>query len=413
MSATAYFQRKWVIDRLHEGPLGIYIDSYADRLIAEGHCYQSGGRCLRVIGDFSAWMANNCYVVTDVNEETVARYERFRVKHRHPFLSDHAALVRMLSVLREIGVIEPASANSLGKLEQIEHDFEQYLMQSRELAQVSIIRHRTALRKFLREYCSEGVSSFPTLTGKEVTRFLVQHARDQSPSSARSLCWTLRSFFRYLLHEGHTTCDLSSAVPSIRSWRHTALPDRLSNEQVQTVLDCCDKSNTTTGLRDYAVLVLLSRLGLRANECALLMLDDIDWYSKRLMIRGKGSVLAFLPLISDVGTALAEYLQCARPVTDSRYLFVRALAPHTGFACSGAISRIATSALARAGLPLQYSGAHIFRHSLATNMLSAGASLSEIGQVLRHQNLDTTRLYAKVDCDALSSLALPWPGDLQ
>ena len=412
MSATAFFQRKWVIDRLHKGPLGIYIDSYADRLIAEGHCYQSGGRCLRVVGDFSAWMANERTGMNDLNEETVLRYERFRAKHRHPFLSDHAALVRMLSVLREIGAIEAATPNVLGTLEQIEHDFEQYLIQNRELAQASIIRHRTPLRKFLREYCSAGISSFSTLTGKDVTRFLVQRAHDQSPSSARNLCWTLRSFFRYLLHEGHTTRDLSSAVPSIRSWRDAALPDRLSKEQIQTVLDCCDKSSVA-GLRDYAVLVLLSRLGLRANECVLLMLDDIDWHSRRLMIRGKGGVLAYLPLISDVGVALAEYLQHARPVTDSRYLFVRVLAPHSGFSASAAISRIATSALVRAGLPLRYSGAHIFRHSLATNMLGAGASLSEIGQVLRHKNQDTTRLYAKVDIDALSSLALPWPEDLQ
>ncbi len=412
MSTTSFFQRKRVIDRLRKGPLGVYIDNYADRLIAEGHCYQSGARCLPVVGDFSAWMANKHHDVTDVNETMIVRYERFRARYRHPFLSDHAALVRLLLLLREIGVIEPATPNLLGTLEQIEYDFEQYLLQDRELAQVSVIRHRTSLRKFLREYCSAGVSSFPTLTGKDVTRFLVQHAHDQSPSSAKNLCWTLRSFFRYLLHQGHTTCDLSSVVPSIRSWRMTALPKRLSIEQIQTVLDCCNKCSAI-GLRDYAVLVLLSRLGLRANEVTLLMLDDIDWHSGRLVVRGKGHVLDHLPLISDAGIALADYLQHARPATDSRHLFVRAIAPHSGFATSAAISAIATTALARAGLHLRYRGAHIFRHSLATNMLGAGASLSEIGQVLRHKNYDTTRLYAKVDIDALSSLVLPWPGGVQ
>ena len=305
--------------------------------------------------------------------------------------------------------IAPTIAISLEPLEQIEHEFEQYLRQDRGLMDVSIIRHRTPLRKFLNQCCSTGVSSFTTLTGQDITQFLVQHAHDQSPSSAKNMCWTLRAFARYLVYRGYTTCDLSSAVPSIRSWKLTALPERLSPEQIETVLDSCDRKSAI-GLRDYAVLVLLSRLGLRANEVALLSLDDINWHSGSLTIQGKGQSLVSMPLLSEVGTAISDYLQNARPKTDSRSVFVRTLAPHTRFASSAAVSMIATSALTRTGLDLRRAGAHVFRHSLATNLLQSGASLSEIGQVLRHKDHDTTRIYAKVDLDALCALAMPWPG---
>jgi site-specific recombinase XerD len=161
------------------------------------------------------------------------------------------------------------------------------------------------------------------------------------------------------------------------------------------------------------VLLLLARLGLRANEIATLTLDDIDWCSGHLTVRGKGRRYASLPLLSEVGTALADYLKHGRPHTDNRRVFVRSLAPHVGFASSSGISLIAASALTRAGLDVRRKGTHIFRHSLATHLLRAGASLSEIGQVLRHQDHDTTRIYAKVDIDALSKLGLPWPGGVR
>lgn len=380
--------------------------------MAEGHTYQSGARCVRVVGDYSAWLFSNFYGLTDVNEASVKQYEAFRIKHRHPFCSDHAALVRLLVVLRKNDVIAPAIALSLEPLEKIERDFERYLRQDRGLCEVSIIRHRTPLRKFLNQCCSAGISSITTLTGKDITQFLVQHSHDQSPSSAKNMCWTLRAFSRYLVYRGHTTVDLSSAVPSIRTWKLTALPERLSPEQIEAVLDSCDR-NSAMGLRDYAVLVLLSRLGLRANEVALLKLDDIHWHAGSIIIHGKGRTVATMPLLSEVGAAISDYLQNARPKTDSRFVFVRILAPHSQFASSAAISMIATSALTRAGLDLRRAGSHIFRHSLATNLLQAGSSLSEIGQVLRHKDHDTSRVYAKVDLDGLSALALPWPGAKQ
>jgi len=161
------------------------------------------------------------------------------------------------------------------------------------------------------------------------------------------------------------------------------------------------------------VLLLLARLGLRAKEIATLTLDDVDWHSGRLNIQGKGRQRACMPLLSEVGIALADYLQQARPRSDSRRVFLRTLAPHIGFASPAGISMIAVSALTRAGLDVRRKGTHIFRHSLATQLLHSGGSLTEIGQVLRHQNHDTTRIYAKVDIGALRKLGLAWPGGVQ
>lgn len=412
MTVTTYFRYPKTIRRLHEGPLGTYIDFYAEQLIAEGHCLQSGGRCIRVVGQFSLWLAGKHLDVGDVNEQTVDQYQRFRAKYRKSFLSELPALKRLLNVLRRIDAISPAATKAITPLEQIEQDFEHFLLHERGLCQVSVIRHRTPLRKFLQEYCAQGVASFSRLTSADITQFVVRHAHDQSPRSGHCMCWTIRAFTRYLLFREYVATDLSTAVPSIRTWRFSTLPEHLSTAQVQQVLDGCDRSSSI-GKRDYAVLLLLARLGLRANEVAMLRLVDIDWHTSRLMVRGKGRQNDWLPLLDEVGAAFADYLQHGRPPTTSGRVFVRSLAPHTQFASSAGISELARAALRRAGLDVRHQGAHLFRHSLATRMLRKGASLSEIGQVLRHQDHDTTRLYAKVDIDALRKLGLSWPGGAQ
>ena len=412
MTTTAYFKNSKVLRRLREGPLGVHIDVYAARLLREGHCYQSGARCIRVVGDFSRWLARKRLSIDDVDERTVERYQRFRARCRHPFLSDRPALYRLLTVLRELDVISPQPPTISGPLEQIEHDFGRYLSQERGLSRVTVIRHLPPLRKFLREYCAEGSASFSKLTGTDIIRFVERHAHDQSPRSAQYMCWTLRAFTRYLLYRGHIAVDLATVVPSVRTWRFGALPEYLSPNQVQQVLNSCDR-RSSVGKRDYAVLILLARLGLRANEITTLTLDDIDWHSSCLTVQGKGRRRASLPLLAEVGTALAKYLEHGRPRTNSRRVFIRSLAPHIGFASSSGISMIAASALTRAGLDVRRKGTHIFRHSLATQLLRAGASLTEIGQVLRHQDHDTTRIYAKVDIDVLRTLGLPWPGGVR
>ncbi len=409
MTTTAYFENTKVLHRLHEGPLGIYIDLYAERLVREGHCYQSGARCIRIVSDFSLWLVGKCLSINDVDERSIEQYLRFRAQHLKPFFSDRPALYRLLAVLREGDVIASPPLIQPGPFEKIEIDFGNYLSQERGLSRLTVIRHLPPLRKFLYEHCPEGAASFSKLTGRDITDFIERHAHDQSPRSGKSMCWTLRAFTRYLQYRGYIIANLATSVPSIRTWKFSSLPEFLLPEQIQQVLDSCDRSSAI-GKRDYAVLMLLARLGLRAKEIATLTLNDIDWYSSRLIIQGKGRRQDSLPLIPEVGSTLADYLEHGRPNTDSRRVFVRSLAPHIGLASSSGISMIAASAMIRAGVNVRRKGTHIFRHSLATQLLRAGATLTEIGRVLRHQNHDTTRIYAKVDINALRSLGYQWPG---
>jgi site-specific recombinase XerD len=227
------------------------------------------------------------------------------------------------------------------------------------------------------------------------------------------MCWTVRAFTRYLQYKGWISTDLAASVPSTRQWRLQALPGYLTPDQVKQVLDRIDRRDPS-GRRDYAVLLLLARLGLRANEIATMALDDIDWQTGQITIRGKGRRRVQMPLPAEVGAAIADYLQNGRPTSGtSRRVFLRELAPHIGFASASNVSAIAKSALVRAGIRVPRLGSHLFRHSLATHLLRAGASLTDIGQVLRHQTEDATRIYAKVDIAALRAIGLRWPGGVQ
>ncbi|HMB37322.1 MAG TPA: site-specific integrase, partial [Methylomirabilota bacterium] len=218
---------------------------------------------------------------------------------------------------------------------------------------------------------------------------------------AHVMCWSLRAFFRYLHHQGLIRAPLAGCVPSIRRWKLANLPTYLTAEQVQKVLDSYDRA-TTTGRRNYAILMMLAKLGMRANEIATLTLDDIDWRSGDMCVRVKGGQRTRMPIPPDVGAAVVTYLRHARPKSSCRRLFLRTSAPHVGFSHPSAITTIAKTALAHSSVRgFAHQGAHIFRHSLATELLRSGATLSEIGQLLGHQGHDTTRIYAKVDIDTL------------
>jgi len=406
MSITEHGRRTEGPQRLDEGQLGAHLRLYAERLLEEGYCRAGVSRDLRITSDFSHWLSDEGLGLHELDERTVERYQR----HRHPSPSDARALRRLLRMLRDIQAIAPLPRAVLDPLEQIEEDFYRYLAQQCGLAHVSVIRHKPVLRQFLGEQRAEGRRSLSRLTAVDVTRFVESHAHDQSPKSAQSMCWSLRSFLRYLLFRGEIFVDLAGSVPAVRTWKLTSIPQYLRPRQIQQVLATCDR-RSPIGRRNYAILLLLSRLGLRANEVRLLALEDIDWGAPQLVVQGKGGQRAPLPLPGAVGAAIADYLRYGRPRSGDRRVFLRHVAPHRGFTTSRAISTLAETALGRAGFQgLPRKGAHLFRHSLATQMLRAGASLREIGQVLRHRKQDATRIYAKVDIGALRTLALPWPG---
>ena len=219
----------------------------------------------------------------------------------------------------------------------------------------------------------------------------------------------LRGFFRFLRFRGEINSDLAAAVPTVADWRLSGLPKYLEPEKVERLLQNCDQS-TAIGQRDYAILLILARLGLRAGEIVAMTLDDIDWEAGVITIRGKGSRRDQLPIPQDVGEAFVAYLRYGRPQCATRRVFIRARAPRIGFSGSAAIDDIVRRALARAELNPIHKGAHLLRHSLATKMLHRGVRLAEISEILRHSSPTTTEIYAKVDLAALNKLAQPWPG---
>ena len=409
MTTATFIKKPKRLRRLREGPLGIHMDLFSARLLREGHSQQSAWRNIKVVGDFSRWLARKGIAAKGIDEDTVDLYMRFRVRYRHSYMWDRPALNRLLAVLRDAEVIAPKRRVYPSPREQIVEDFRHYLSQCGGYGARTIISHLPTLRRFLLECCPEGTSSFPKIVAADISGFVVRHAPDQSTRSTQRACWTLRAFLRYLRYKGLTSTDLSAAVPSVRTWRFSSLPQYLSPAQVQKVLNAVDRT-APLGRRDYAILLLLARLGLRASEVATLCLEDIDWHSGQLTIRGKGRQRARMPLPTDVGAAIASYLRCSRPQSESRRVFLREWAPHIGFSSGTNVTAIACSALTRAGVEAPRKGAHVFRHSLATQLLRAGASLTEIGQLLRHRSHDSTRIYAKVDVGALRALAMRWPG---
>ncbi|GAM07683.1 integrase/recombinase [Novosphingobium sp. MBES04] len=318
-----------------------------------------------------------------------------------------------MSILRDANVIAPRPTPPHDPREDILQAYSLYMERKRGLAPSSIASHMWFLRPFLQELGIATNADVARLSGRDLARYVERHAGDSGATTARIMCSRLRVFLRYLHCEGFVAADLTGAIPSIRRTSNERLPSFMPIEKVQRVLDGCDQS-TATGRRDYAILMLLARLGLRACEVARLSLDDFDWRAGQFTVRGKGRKTATMPLPPDVGTAITSYLQHGRPQSDSRQLFLLAVAPYTGFKGAGGIQTVARSAIVRAGITgLARRGSHAFRHSLATGLLRSGATLTEIGQLLRHAQQDTTRIYAKVDFDSLRPLGLPWLGGQQ
>jgi site-specific recombinase XerD len=413
MDTEEYLVRSRLFRRLKIGSHGRLVERYAARLVEDGLARQGTWRCLSLIGDLLSWMTSSRFDLANLDERTIECYLRCRAGKRSIQPGDRAALKRLLSVLRDASTIAPAAPPPITPQDQIFEEFGNYLRRERGLAPKSIIRHLPTIRQFLGEVCPAGASDLGKISQEDVIRYIERHAQDWSAASGKAMCWSLRAFLRYLHYRGLNPLALAGCVPSIRRWKLASLPTYLSAAQVQKVLDGCDRT-TALGRRDYAILMMLAKLGLRADEVVTLTLDDIDWRSGEMLVRAKGRQRARMPMPPDVGAAVVAYLRDGRPTSSCRRLFLRTLAPKLGFASGCAITMIAKIALERAGIRgYAHQGAHIFRHSLATELLRSGATLSEIGQLLRHESQDTTRIYAKVDVDALRTLSLPWPGGVQ
>jgi len=276
-------------------------------------------------------------------------------------------------------------------------------------------RNKIGLDVAIARYVAEVSRWLPTLGAAydavAIRNVVLSQGPSRSRSSVRLTATVLRSYLRFLVARGDCRPELYHAVPSVARRHLAPLPRYASAATIERIIASCEAAATPVRLRDRAIILLLARLGLRAGDIRRLRLDDIDWSNALIYVHGKGRRAASLPLPQDAGDAVLAYIEHGRPIAAQEYLFLRVLAPHTPLASSAEIAGIVSRVLARGGITGVPTGAHMFRHSLATAMLRAGASLESVGTVLRHRSPGTTAIYAKVDIPMLMRVAQPWPGD--
>jgi site-specific recombinase XerD len=390
------------------GPLEGFAAGFAVELRAVGYRRVPVVFQLQLMAHASRWLEGEGLLAGALTSEVV---ERFLAARRAAGYANHVtarAMAPLVGYLRGLGVAPPPSGRvPVGAVEVLLAEYREYLAVERGLTADTIEGYVLAVRSFL-EGRDTGADELELsgLTAADVIGFVVARCPTQSRGAAKMTVTALRSLLGFLHLRGMVGESLVGAVPSTAAWRLSGLPRALEPEQVDALLGSCDRESSS-GQRDFAILTMLSRLGVRAGEVAALMLEDVDWRAGELVIVGKGRRSERLPLPVDVGEAIVAYLQAGRPVTaQDRCLFVRVRAPHHGLT-TGGVTQVVVSAARRAGLGQIH--AHRLRHSAATRMLRAGAGLEEIGQVLRHRAVLTTAIYAKVDRDALRQLARPWP----
>lgn len=392
------------------GPLGAFATGFANELSRQGYTPNSARMQMRLMAHLSRWLREKAL---DAGALCAAEVERFLRDRRAAGYTNHRtakAMRPILSYLRELGAAPtpPPSAPN-GPVEVALERYRHYLTVERGLGSATARGYVDAVRPFLRGRVSpDGLAlDLEPLSAADVSAFVVARCPHQSRGAAKLTVTALRSLLGFLHLEGEIRRPLATAVPSVAGWRLAGLPKGLEPTQVQRLLASCD-CRTRRGRRDFAILTMLVRLGLRAGEVAALELDDIDWRAGEIVVRGKGNRAERLPLPTDVGEAVAAYLRRGRPASaEGRRVFVRVKAPHRALSTSG-VTQVVAAAARRAGLGEIH--AHRLRHTVATQLLRAGASLPEIGQLLRHRRALTTAIYAKVDREALRTIARPWPG---
>jgi site-specific recombinase XerD len=398
--------------RRKAGLLGPQVEGYRAWLTQRGYTPGTVRNMLKDLGRVGVWLSCEGLEASQFDRERASAFLAARRASGRRRIPGPRGMTPLLSYLREAGVVaaEQPSVTPLGALLG---QYRLWMIHERGLAAMTVLRYENTARRFLQDQASQDQASVDevfapaALTGADINAFLLRECGRVSAGSAKGRVAELRSILRFLYLRGVTPVPLGTAVPAVGGWRLATLPPpSMTAADVQRLLDCCDRSSAV-GIRDFAIMTLIARLGLRSIEVARLQLDDVDWRAGELVVRGKGRRYDRLPLPVQVGEALVAYLSCGRNPDGARHLFLTCRAPR-GPIRADLVGDVIERACARAGLaPV---GPHRLRHALASELLRRGAGLVAISQVLRHQDLATTALYAKVDLDTLRQVAQPWPG---
>ncbi len=405
---------KIVLRQQPEGPLAPYISQFAQDIADQSYAVDYVHRHVLLASGFSHWLMCSGAKLEHIVFNHTCDYLQYRANQVKPTRGDRANLDHLLKFLRDAEIIrsEPVTTPALSSIDRSTNSYEKYLRYTRGLAESTIINYVPFIRTFLENRFGSGTVKLSLLNAYDVVMFVDQQARQLHKKRAKLLTCALRSYLKYTIYSGHVTLDLAAAVPVVPNWSMPSICRAISPEQVEQLLASIDQSKAM-GRRDYAILLLLARLGLRSGEIVFLELKNINWNAGTLTVKTKGGQYNTFPLPAEVGKAIAAYLKEGRPSCASGRVFVRARAPFQGFQCASGVGSIVRHRLQRCGVEAPTLGAHQFRHGLATDMLRHGASLGEIGDVLGHNHPQTTKIYTKVDLGALRLLAVRWPGSMQ
>ena len=388
-----------------------HIDAFLEQLRTARYAEETLRKKRWVLTAFARWTNSQNIALTHFDEATIAAFvKRLTGAPVARIQFEIAVLRRLLSYLRGEAIVRLPTPDDESAIDHINGRYVDYLRQDRGLAENSILVYTPFVRDFLKSQDAGDERVFPNAFDAMTIRdHLLIRSKGRSGEYMRLMAVALRSFCHFLFLRGDTSRDLADSVPTVSKWRQTSVPTFLTPEQEETILASTDRSKPC-GRRDYAILLLLARLGLRAGEIAALELDDIRWRSGEIVVHGKGQMVEHMPLLSDVGEALAIYLQEDRGASLSRRVFLRMWAPRIGLTGPAAIGHIVRLAFARAKFhPTCRGAAHRFRHALATTMIRHGASMAEIAEVLRHRSQNSTAIYAKVSFETLRGVARAWP----
>ena len=392
--------------RRKAGALAGLVEGYRDWLAQRGYTPQTVRNMLKDLGLVGQWLSRVGLEVADLSEDRLTAFlvDQRRAGRRR--LAGKRGWSPLLTFLRERNEV-PEAQVAAGPLDDLLTRYRHWMDRERGLSAATMLRYENTARRFLSDHAmASGQVAPEQLSGADLNAFLLRECGRVSSGSAKGRVAELRSLMRFLHLHGLIPRKLGAAVPPVGGWRLASVPPTMPASKVQLLLDRCPR-DTVVEVRDYAILMLVARLGLRSIEVARLLVDDIDWRSGEIVVRGKGRREDRLPLPVEAGEAVVSYLSGLRPRLDDRHLFLTCRAPRAPIRAD-LVSDVVKRACLRAGLARV--GPHRLRHALAEQMLRQGAGLTAIGQVLRHQDLATTALYAKVDLAALRQVAQPWPG---
>jgi site-specific recombinase XerD len=395
--------------RRKPGRMAEHVDGFGVWLLELSYTPDSVRNMLKEVGQLGRWMALQGLDASELTRGSLEAFIGHRRAEGYCRVPGVRAFAPLLEYLSSQGVLI-AEAGSSTRVERLVDRYKTWLVVERGLAPPTVLRYENLARRFLHEREADDGDRFAEdLAGPDVVGFLIRECDRLSVGAAKGLVAELRSLLRFLYLTGVTQLALASAVPPVAGWHDTGLPLGIASSDVQRLLDDCDRS-TVVGARDFAILTLVARLGLRSAEVARLELGDIDWRAGEIVVRGKARRRDRLPLPSDVGEAFSAYLSGVREKTTHRQLFLTCKAPRRSIR-PDLVSDVTRRACRRIGVPPV--GAHRLRHALAAELLQRGATLAEVSQILRHRDMATTAVYAKVDLNSLRDVARPWPGTAQ